>query len=179
MARIVVVAASEAGRGRLNRLLASSGYAVFRSCASGGELRRALNACEDGVVVLAGELPDGRVDDLAADFGDSFQFLLVGRPDALASCESPRVFRLAYPCPASAVIGAVEMLSQLHAMRLPRREGDDRALVERAKALLMRRDGISEPEAHRRLQQSAMRRGMKMTECAARLLRSAEGTEET
>lgn len=178
MARIIIASASDASRTQLNRLLASSGFGVFRCCGSGGELRRALNACEDGVVVLAGPLPDCLPDELMEDFGESFQILMIGRPEALAGCDSNKVYKLAYPCPGSAVAGAVEMLSQFHARRLPRREGEDRQIVERAKALMMARESIAEPEAHRRMQQYAMRHGIKMTEYAALLLRNSEGTEE-
>ena len=142
MSRIVIASASEASRNQLARLLASSGYAVFRLCASEGELRRTLTECEDGIVLVSGIQPD----DVVADFGDSFQFLLIGRP------------------------GAVEMLTQLHYMRLPRREGRDKALVEDAKRLLMDKYRIDEPEAHRRMQQYAMRHNMKMTDYAAQLL---------
>ncbi len=170
MARIVLVGASAAGRAQLSRLLASSGFSLFRLCASGSELRRALGECEDGIVLVAGGLKDAPLDDIAADFGGSFQFLLIGRPDALEACESPRVFRLAWPCSGSAVIGAVEMLSQLHHMRLPHRTGEDRTLVEDAKRLLMKEYGIDEPEAHRRMQLYAMRRGVKMADYAALLL---------
>ena len=102
-------------------------------------MRRALNECEDGVAILAGSLPNALPDELAADVGEAFQLLLIARPESLESCESPEVFKLAYPCPGSAVIGALEMLSQLHAMRLPRRTGEDKRLVDRAKALLIKR----------------------------------------
>ena len=174
MARIVVVGASEASRAQLSRLLASSGHPVFRLCASGGELRRALTECEDGVVVIAGGIQEAWVDEVAADFADGFQFLLIARPDALEACESPRVFKLDYPCSGSAVVGAIEMLSQLHTMRLPRREGGDRALVEEAKRLLMDRLGIDEPEAHRRMQLYAMRHNIRMTEYAEKILKENE-----
>ena len=179
MARIVIVGASEAGRTQISRLLASSGFDVFRACASGGELRRVLNTCEDGVVILAGSVPDCRPDDLIADFGESFQFLMIARPETLAACSSLRLFKLTYPCAGSAVLGAVEMLLQFHAQRLPRRFGEDKALVERAKALLMRAGGIPEAEAHRRMQQHAMTHGIKMTEYAEQLLKNSEGTEES
>ena len=175
MARIIIAGASEASRTQLNRLLAASGLGIFRLCASGGELRRTLTECEDGVVVMAGGLPDALPDDLIADFGALFQFLLIGRPDALEACESTEIFKLTYPCPGSAVLTAVEMLSQLHAMRMPHRTGADKALVEDAKALLMRKDGIDEPEAHRRMQRYAMRHHMKMTDYAAMVLREDEG----
>ena len=166
MARIVIASPSEASRTQLSRLLAASGHAVFRLCASEGELRRTLTECEDGIVLLSGMQPDS----ISADFGDSFQLLLIGRPETLSACESPRVFKLTYPCPGSAVLGAVELLSQLHYMRMPHRQGRDRALVEDAKHLLMDQFEIDEPEAHRRMQQYAMRHGIKMTEYAQLLL---------
>ena len=170
MARIIIVGASEASRTQLSRLLASSGYSVYRLCAFSGELRRALTECEDGIVIITGGLTDARPDDIAADFGALFQFLLIGRPEALEACESPQIFKLSYPCSGSAVIGAVEMLSQLHYMRLPHRSDEDRKLVEEAKGRLMRECGIDEPEAHRRMQQYAMRHGIKMTDYAQWLL---------
>lgn len=178
MARIIIVGASEASRAQLSRLLASSGYSVFRLCASGGELRRTLTECEDGVVVIAGALADTRPDDVAADFGDGFQFLLIARPEALEACESTRIFKMTYPCSGSAVVGAIEMLSQLHYMRLPHREGEERALVEEAKRALMQKRGIGEAEAHRHMQRYAMRHGMRMADYAAMLLKDSEGTEE-
>ena len=166
VARIVIAGTSETSRTQLSRLLASSGHSIFRLCASEGELRRTLTECEDGIVLLSGIQPD----ELATDFGNSFQFLLIGRPETLNACESAQVFKLAYPCSGSAVLGAVEMLTQLHSMQLPHRRGRDRALVEEAKRLLMNRYRIDEPEAHRRMQQYAMRHNMRMTDYAAQLL---------
>ena len=95
MARIIIASPSEASRAQLNRLLASSGHSVFRLCASEGELRRTLTECEDGVVLVSGIQPD----DIVADFEGCFQFLMIGRPETLNTCESPQVFKLAYPCP--------------------------------------------------------------------------------
>ena len=166
MARIVIASPSEASRTQLSRLLASSGHSVFRLCASEGELRRTLTECADGIVLISGMQPD----DIAADFEGRFQFLLIGRPETLNACESPQIFKLAYPCPGSVVIGAVEMLTQFHSMRMPHRQGQDKALVEDAKRLLMDKYRIDEPEAHRRMQQYAMRHNMKMTDYAAQLL---------
>ena len=45
--------------------------------------------------------------------------------------------------------------------------------MERAKAVLMKQKGLSEPEAHRALQQYAMNHGMKMADFAMRILESA------
>ena len=170
MPRIIIAGASEASRGQLNRLLTASGFDIFRLCGSEGELRRTLTECEDGIVLISAMNPD----DIAADFGDSFQFLMIGRPESLSACESTQVFKLAYPCAGSAVIGAIEMLSQLHYMRLPHRRGHDKTLVEDAKRLLMHRYRIDEPEAHRRMQQYAMRHNMKLVNYAVKILNDTE-----
>ncbi|MBR5111183.1 MAG: ANTAR domain-containing protein [Clostridia bacterium] len=178
MARIVIAGASEAGREQLNGLLASSGFSVFRMCASGSELRRTINECEDGIVILMGTLPGCKPDELQWDYGERLQILLIGKPIVLEDCESPEIFRLPIPVSGQAVIGAVNMLSQLHQMRLPKRSGDDKQIVEQAKELLMRRTRCSEPEAHRAMQQYAMRHGMKMADYAKEIIASSRRTEE-
>lgn len=178
MARIVIASASEASREQMNRLLTSSGFSVFRSCASGSELRRTINECEDGIVVFMGSLPGCKPDELQWDYGDRVQILLIGKPLLLESCESPEIFRLPLPISGQALIGAVQMLSQLHQMRLPKRTGTEKQTVEDAKKLLMRQHGITEPEAHRALQQYAMRHGMKMSDYAAQLISASRKTED-
>lgn len=46
----------------------------------------------------------------------------------------------------------------------------ERDAIGRAKAVLMRQQGLSEPEAHRRLQRTAMDRGLKLGDAAAMIL---------
>jgi len=179
VARILIAGSSEQSRAQISRLLASSGYPVFRICASAGELRRTLNETEDGLLILAGRLPDYSPDEIAWDYGDRVQMLLIAKAPVLEECESPEIFHLALPVSGQAVIGSVEMLTQLHQMRMPRRSGTDRQLVEKAKRLMMRREGLSEAEAHRMLQRYAMNHGMKMTDYAAKILEMhGSGTEE-
>ena len=170
MARIVVAGSSEQSRGQISRLLASSGYPIFRCCANEGELRRTLNEMEDGVLILAGQMPDCSPDELAWDYSRRVQILLIAKPAVLDACESQEIFRLALPTSSQTVIGSVEMLTQLHHMRMPRRGEKDKGIVERAKKTLMRKQGLSEAEAHRAIQKYAMDHGMKMAEYAERIL---------
>ncbi len=55
----------------------------------------------------------------------------------------------------------------------PKRTKAEGLAVERAKAILMRRHGLTEPEAHRFLQQYAMNHSMKMADCAARIIEAS------
>ena len=64
-------------------------------------------------------------------------------------------------------------------MRLPKRRGDEKQIVEKAKRLLMRRQNLTEPQAHRALQQYAMNHGMKMADWAAQIVASSKETEES
>ena len=173
MARIVIAGQSEDSRTKLFRLLTSSGFQVFRSCASGSELRRALSEREDCIVVMIGFAPDCKPDELLWDYRDSIQILLIAKQSVLENVESPEIFRLAMPASGQAVIGEVEMLSQLHRMRLPRRTGESKDIVDRAKTVLIKEKGLTEPEAHRFMQQYAMNHGMKMAEYAAQILKKA------
>ena len=170
MARIVIVSQSDDSRTKLYRLLISSGYQVFRSCSSGSELRRALSESEDCVVVMVGYTPDCKPDELVWDYRESVQILLIAKQPVLENIESPEIFKLTMPASGQAVIGAVEMLSQLHRMKLPHRTGESKDIVDRAKAVLMKQKGLSEPAAHRAMQRYAMNHGMKMAEFAARIL---------
>lgn len=177
MARILIASNALAVREQLSRLLASSGFPVFRSCSSGSELRRTLNESEDAIVILAGNLPDLKADELQWDWGDRVHILLIGKPEILEACEAAEVFKLTLPISGQAVIGALEMLSQLHQMRLPKRSADDKSIVEQAKQRIMERQNLSEPEAHRLLQQYAMNHGMKMADFAMQILNATEKAE--
>ena len=177
MTRIVIASASERCREQINCLLASSGFSVFRCCGSGSELRRTINECEDGIVVLMGVLPGCKPDELQWDYGDRVQILLIGRPQVLAGCESAEIFRMPLPVSSQMLIGAVQMLSQLHQMRLPKRAGADKETLEQAKKLLMIRHGITEPEAHRAIQKYAMNHGMKMTDYALQIINLSKGID--
>lgn len=177
MARIVIASASQTGRERMLHLLVSSGFSVFRCCTSGSDIRRTMNECDDGIVILIGSLPDCKPDELQWDYGERIQILLIARREVLDSCEAQEIFRLAMPASSQAVVGAVEMLSQLHQMRLPRRMGSARQIVEEAKQLLMEEQHLSEPEAHRYIQQYAMNHGLKMADYAAQIIRTSKRTE--
>ncbi|MBR6966832.1 MAG: ANTAR domain-containing protein [Clostridia bacterium] len=174
MARMIIAGASEANRDQMSRLLASSGYSVYRCCASGSGLRRALAESEDSIVIYLGQLPDCKPDDLEWDYGERVQILVIARPAVLEDCESSEIFRLALPTTGQAILGALEMLNQLHRMKMPKRMGAERQIVEQAKEILMKQLNITEPEAHHLLQKQAMDHSIKMAEYAARIVEQAQ-----
>ena len=170
MAKIIVAFAEEQQCRQVAHALEESGMPILRRCSSGAEVLRALNLWEDAVLVCGTKFADCTADALAEDMSDEALMLVVGRPERLALCESMNVFRLASPFGRAELVSSVRMLLQLHDMRKPRRDGDAKELIERAKYLLMERKGLSEAQAHQTLQRASMNLGLRMTECARRIL---------
>ena len=151
MARMIIAGVSETNRDQMSRLLASSGFSVYRCCASESSL------CTP--------------DDLVWDYGNRLQILWIAKSNVLESCDSPEVFRLSLPTSGQTVLGALEMLNQLHQRKMPRRTGAEKELVEQAKQMLMKQLHITEPEAHHLMQKQAMDHGIKMTEYAEKIVK--------
>ena len=170
MARMIIASASEANREQMSRLLASSGYSVYRCCSSGSSLRRALAESEDSILIFLGLFPDCKPDDLVWDYGDRVQILWIAKPSVLEDGDSPEVFRLAVPTSGQTILGALEMLNQLHRRRMPRRAGPEKEMIEKAKAILMQEFQLSEPEAHHLLQKQAMDHSIRMADYAAKIV---------
>ena len=75
-----------------------------------------------------------------------------------------------------ALLTTVGIMCLSSCVRFSKVESKD--VVDRAKAVLMKQRGLTEPEAHRSMQQYAMNHGMKMAEFAAQILAATKTTEE-
>lgn len=170
MVKVIVAFTSDEKCARCGAILEEAGIPVFRKCTSASEVKRTLNQCGDGIVVASCRLPDGTIDSLAWDLGPKAVVMGTGLPAQLELCEHPDVFRLPAPCSKGELTSAVKMLIQLYYMRFPRRTDDERQTIDQAKAYLMGRHAMTEPEAHRHLQKGAMDRGLKLADFAAKLL---------
>ena len=175
---MIIAGTSETNRDQMTRLLASSGYSVYRCCTSGSSLRRALAESEDSILIYLGLLPDCRPEELVWDYGERVQILWIAKPSILEDCESPEVFRLTVPTSGQTILGALEMLNQLHRRQMPRRAGAEKELVEKAKSILMEQLHLTEPEAHHLLQKQAMDHSIKMAEYAARIVSQEQQTKK-
>ena len=172
MVKILVAFPTQTRCDRFKAALEEAGYSVFRCCTSAAEVKRSINQCGEGVVISAFRLPDSTAVDMAEDLQGQASVLVMGKPDELANCDYPGIFRLPVPCARGELASAVSILMQMIKMRRPRRSFEERQLVEAAKQLLMTKANLSEPEAHHALQKGAMDRGMKLTDYATWVLRS-------
>lgn len=170
MAKIVVAFSDRQLARQISQGLEASGFEVFRVCSTGSEVMRAFAVCQDGVLICGTRFPDRTADALAWDLEKRALVLVVGKGEQLALCEHPEIYTLRAPFSMRELAASVNMLLQMHSKRLPRRSGIEKSLVDQAKEKLMRERGLTEPEAHQLLQRESMRRGVKMTDSAHRIL---------
>ena len=158
----------------VSQTLAHRGITVRYHCANGAEVIRAVKEMGGGVVICPFKLRDMTVLDLAERLEGLAYFLVLGKGSTLSLCDREDLFTMTVPIRASELAGAVAMLLQLDSRRaastIPRRSDDAQALIDEAKALLMARKGLTEPQAHRYLQQRSMRAGARMEETARAVL---------
>jgi response regulator NasT len=84
------------------------------------------------------------------------------------------IFRLPAPVSKSSLCASIEMLYQanrrLNKYIKPRRNEEEKAVVEEAKKLLMERNGMTEEQAHRYIQKQSMDGGTRMIQTARLIL---------
>ncbi len=142
------------------------------------------------VAVVAVGLPDGDGVEAARLVVASHRCAVVllthhARPEVTASAAEAGVLGLLVkPVPPAALAAALDVavarFRELQALRVDgerlRRQLETRKLVERAKGLLMLRLGLSEPDAFRRIQKTAMDTRRTMADVARGLLASADSS---
>lgn len=175
MVRIAVACSGEEERQLLCRMLETQGFSVRFRCRMGAEAIRAVKTMGGGTVICAARLSDMTAGEIAEALGANAAVIAIGRPAQLDGCGEATFALLPTPLNSAALAQTVRAALALDSRRVPIRTDGEKALVARAKALLMQSDGLSEPEAHRRLQRAAMERGVKLAEAARALVERRGG----
>ncbi|MCR5250486.1 MAG: ANTAR domain-containing protein [Lachnospiraceae bacterium] len=179
---IVLFGKNEEGRA-IRNLLLRNGYEVAALCNTGAQALAEADMLDGGIVVCGYRYPDMICKELADDLPKGFELLLIARADLIEEGVPEEAVLLKMP------LATVDLFSTL-GMMLGRRErirkkkkalpkkrsAEEQALIDRAKALLMERNHMSEEEAHRYLQKCSMDSGTGLTESAGMILSMMEET---
>ncbi len=174
MEKVIVAFESEKTSHRIKDILEQEYTASCILCRSADQVRRAIHKSHISTVVCGYKFPDGSAEDLFADLPITCSMLMVATNDMLEMCEEKDIFKLAAPVSKRDLIATVQMLLQMsHRLEKfvrPQRKQEEQSLVEEAKAILIRRNGMTEEQAHRYLQKKSMDSGMKMVQMAEVIL---------
>lgn len=181
---VLIVSSSEQATRYLTELLPPSLFSPVNAVGSAGEAQRFLVDRSADLVLINAPLRDGSGVALALDAAhDGRGVLLFVRAELYdqvsEKVEEYGVLTMARPCSRQAVFQSVKLLV---ATRARLRSYEEKALdlqtkmeeirlVNRAKLLLMQHLQMTEPEAHRYIEKSAMDRCVKRTEVAKNVIR--------
>lgn len=166
MNSVIVAFANPEAQQRIVRMLESGGWRVAGCFCTGADVIRAVRKLGGAIVICGFKLRDTTADFLAQDLRGSAMLLVVSSPVNLSFCQGENLFKLATPASRAEFFATLDLLDQSVKPRPPRRKAEDQRLIERAKALLMDVNRMTESEAHRFLQKRSMDTGSRLVDTA-------------
>ncbi len=169
MEDIIVAFAKDAARRQILQLLEREGLTASYCCADGASTVRAVRRQGGGMVVCGFRLRDMTAEALRQRLEGLARLLVLAHAGDLALC-GDGICKLPMPFYPSDFHAALELLLRKAPPVPGRRTEAERDAVRQAKALLMDVHRMSEPEAHRFLQQYSMDYGLKLAGAAQAIL---------
>lgn len=144
-------------------------------CETGAEVLRVANDRDYGVIICEQNLRDMNYAEMA-DMIPNFFGMVVITKDISLDIVRDNMVKLLFPFRKSDLINTVDMMGQGFLRRIkkkktvPKRTDEEKSIVDKAKHMLMDRNGLSEEEAYRYIQKNSMDYGRKMIESAQMIL---------
>jgi len=162
---------------RILRIIQSRGMGLdIEICQTGADVLRISNDRDFGVVICTKRLRDMSYSELAEYLPACFSMILLTSDSSLDPF-GDRVMKLLLPFKSGELISTIEMLTEgylRHKKKNPRisktRNEEEKKIIDRAKMLLMERNGLEEPEAYRYIRRNSMDTGRTVYETAQMIL---------
>lgn len=177
MTRIIVAFPKAENGKNIKNVLVRNGYQVICVCTNGAQVIQEANGLQDGLVLCTYKLSDMLYQELAECLPPGVEMIVISTKDQWDENGTPGIVGLSVPLKIHELLSTVEMVSyNLERKRRKRRNAprkrtkEEQELVDRAKAILMERNQMTEEEAHRYLQKTSMDNGTSFTETAQMIL---------
>ena len=173
---VVVFPKIEDAKG-IKNLLVRRGFSVNAACTTGAQAISQMEDLGSGVVISAYKLADMMYSELNEYLPKGFEMLLLASAKHLNEVESKDILCLSMPLKTNDLISTVEMMvtnieRRRRKLREKPKERNEKELelIKEAKRLLMDRNHMTEPEAHKYLQKCSMDSSTNMVESAQMVL---------
>ena len=177
MSNVIVAFPKMENAKSIKNILVKSGYDVAAVCTTGAQTLQSANALEGGIVICSHHFIDMMYQELYEYLPPQFQMLLVASPAVCSEREIADIVCLSMPLKVHELVQTVEMMEGEIRRRRKRmrqrpkvRSGEDQKVIQKAKELLMERNGFSEEEAHRYIQKRSMDNGTELVEVSQMIL---------
>lgn len=177
---VVLFQRAEEARG-IRSLLVRNGFDVTAVCTQGSQALSAIDEMTNGIIVCGYKYPDMIFREVLEYLPVGFDMLLVASSAVLAEEDLEGIHSLEMPIKVHDFIESVSQLVEIaerrkrKARQIPRqRSEEEKALIAKAKQILMEKNHYTEEEAHRYLQKCSMDSGTNMIETAQMILTMKE-----
>lgn len=161
----------------IRNILMRNGFSVTAVCNTGTQTVSQIDNLKNGIVVCGYRLPDMLYSELHDNLPPDFEMLLMAKSDVLPSLRDNDIVCLALPAKVRDLVDTAAMIERNIEVRIRKRKDRPRTrtkqeneLIMQAKIVLMDRNNMSESEAHRYIQKSAMDTGTGFVETAQMVL---------
>lgn len=173
MSSVVVVFPKMEDAKSIRNLLVRNGIEVAGICTTGGQALDHMDSLGGGIVVCGYRFQDMLYTELREQMGGGFEMLLLASQRVLAEKVQDGVVAVRMPLKVHELLDTVNMMEYALDKRKKKkrpRSPRERAVIERAKALLMERNHMTEEEAHRYVQKCSMDSGNSIVETAQMII---------
>ncbi|WMJ89508.1 ANTAR domain-containing response regulator [Anaerocolumna sp. MB42-C2] len=161
----------------IKNALVRNGFEVNATCTTGAQVVGITNELDDGIVICGYRFSDMHYRELNNYLPKGFEMLLIASATKLEECTDNNIVCLSMPIKMQDLLNTLQMMSynylkkkkKLKDKPKPRSEGD-KAIIAKAKLVLMERNNMTEEEAHRYIQKNSMDTGTNMVEMAEMIL---------
>lgn len=177
MSDIIVVFPKKEIAVNIRNILVRGGFEVYGVCTTGAQALQLIDRLDEGIVVCGYRFKDMVYTELRDNVPESFEVLLIASADKWGQNLAEGVVGLQMPIKVYDLLNTVEMMLRAQQRRRRKRreaaknrDPAQKAVIEKAKRLLMERNNLTEEEAHRYLQKNSMDSGTNMLETAQMVL---------
>ncbi len=161
----------------IKNALVRNGYEVNATCTTGAQVVGIANELDDGIVICGYRFSDMHYSELSNYLPKGFEMLLIASAMKLEECTDNNIVCLSMPIKMQDLLNTLQMMTYNYQKRKKKdkdkpklRSEADKAIISKAKLVLMERNNMTEEEAHRYIQKNSMDSGTNMVEMAEMIL---------
>lgn len=173
MANVIVAFSKPEDGKNIKGILARNGYETAAVCTSGSQAIAAAEELAGGILISGYRFEDMLCGELRHYLPAAVDMLVISSPSRAAEGAGAGLIYLPMPLKVCDLLSTLEMMVQSQERMLKRlkrrpkeRSKEEQGLIDRAKELLMARNGMTELEAHRYIQKCSMDSGNNLVETA-------------
>ncbi len=162
----------------MKNVISRNGYNVTEPCTLGAQIISMANNLDEGIVVCGYRFSDMHYSELNNYLPKGFEMLLIASPEKLEYCQDNNIVCLPMPIKTHDLINTLQMMSYQYQRRKKKdkdkpkaRSEEEKAVIMKAKHILMDRNNMTEEDAHRYLQKNSMDSGTNLVDMAEMVLK--------